>query len=147
MGDYSSVKSGERGLRDHLSRRITNASDTCPQIFHPWTVPGGRGGEAQDRAADPAMGRAPSPEGQRRSDPAPAPRVGGGGRAPPGTSHLSLSGPRSLSAPRLTGTSGPPPPPLRLGLRQPKSQQGPATWARPAGRLRGGRREAALRAR
>lgn len=141
------MKNGERGLRDHLSRRITNASDTCRKIFHRGQYPAGRGAGARARAVTLAIGRAPYPERQRRSDPAPAPRVGGGGRARPGTSHLSLSGPPSLSAPRLTGTSGPPPPPLRLRLRQLKSQQGPATWARPAGPLRGGRRVAALRAR
>lgn len=143
------VKNGERGLRDHLSRRITNALTPAAKF----SIADGtlRGGE-QERGPEQLPWRLVAPPTLRGSGgPTPPPRRGwavgaGRGRAPP-TCHSAGRGRSPPPAPRLTGTSGPPPPPLRLRLRQLKSQQGPATWARPAGPLRGGRRVAALRAR
>lgn len=119
---------GERGLRDHLRSRMTNASGTCSRIFHPQTVcvcwgwgveEVGGDGKAQDRAVFEALGRAPSPARRRRARPLPLP----GRRAPRG---CHSAGPR-LPALRLTRTPGPPPPPPppRLGLRPLKSQHRP----------------------
>lgn len=138
--------SGERRLRNHLRWRITNASDTFSKIFHQQTVSWGDP-ETLDRAVFAALGFALSLVGQRWVGPSPSPGGGRPRRAESGPSQLSLRGPRLLSTPSLTRTSGPPPPPPRLRLRPLKSQHRRATWARPAGQLRAGRRVAALRGR
>lgn len=134
--------SGDRGLKNRLSWRITNGSDTCGKILHQHTL-SWWDREAQE-FSQPLVSYPPQWEAADRTPPPP----GGGlpGQAEPGASQLSLSGPLLLSAPSLTRTSGPPPPPPRLGLRPLKSQHSPATWAPPAGQLWARRRVAALRA-
>lgn len=67
---------GERGLRDHLSWRITNGSDTCSKIFHQQTVSWGDR-EAQNRAVFAAIGRISSPVGELLLGPLPLAAEGG----------------------------------------------------------------------